>query len=320
MAGEGIIGDILNFGSQMTGNLISGASALGQYKLGKENLQLQKDNLAYQQGIQQEIFRREDTAMQRQVADLKAAGLSPALAAGGGANAGAVVATTAPQQSGEAFEGLGRTAQQVAETRFALDVMTQKANIAHTEAETRAISDRLELEKEKLGLAKQEFGENVRHHGATEGMTQQQINNDVTRLGYELERIGISREQLTLDARRVLVQENQLELNRALNIIRGADVAGANLLRLARIGQITHEEALFELKKQGMEASLAALLLDNTIRQRDLDISIETAIRYKDTQQYNFLEDTTPKRDFTWWDYIFGSPDHDRGFEFKFID
>lgn len=66
-------------------------------RINELNYQLQKDNLDYQKSLQQTIFGREDNAVQRKVADLKAAGLSPTLAAGSGASAGPAISTSAPQ-------------------------------------------------------------------------------------------------------------------------------------------------------------------------------------------------------------------------------
>ncbi len=71
----------------------------------KKNFDLQKDNLAYQKDLQNKIFAREDNAVQRRVADLVSAGLSPTLAAGSAAGAGSVVSTSAPQKKSN-FESM----------------------------------------------------------------------------------------------------------------------------------------------------------------------------------------------------------------------
>ena len=89
--GMNILGGLVNSGSTIAGTVDS-------IKTNQKNFDLQKENLAYQKDIQNKIFEREDNAVQRRVADLVSAGLSPTLAAGSSAGAGSVVSTSAPQK------------------------------------------------------------------------------------------------------------------------------------------------------------------------------------------------------------------------------
>lgn len=66
-------------------------------KVSQQNFDLQKEQFEYQKELNQTVMDREDSAYQRQVADLQKAGLSP-LMVSGGASATPLTSATAPQQ------------------------------------------------------------------------------------------------------------------------------------------------------------------------------------------------------------------------------
>lgn len=79
-----------------------GTDFMGQYNADKNfNLELQRQD--YEKQLQREIFAREDNAVQRRMADLKAAGFNPLLAAGGASGTGQAVTVSNPQVANNSF-------------------------------------------------------------------------------------------------------------------------------------------------------------------------------------------------------------------------
>lgn len=116
-----LLGDVASVGALIYGGIKD-----------ERNYQLEKENLDYQKEIQEKIFAREDNAVQRRVNDLRAAGLSPTLAAGSAAGAGSVVSTKAPSfDAGNMMKAIeaSRALQQNALTKAQINLVnTQNAN------------------------------------------------------------------------------------------------------------------------------------------------------------------------------------------------
>ena len=133
---DSIIGGIQGIASGVG----SGINAVFNYK----NYELQRQNYNYQKDLQKQLFAREDNAVQRRAADLKAAGLSPVLAAGSAASAGPVVSVNTPQ--------IGAMPDMSVPMSAALAAITQKKQIEVTEAQRDLLL--MQHEKAKTDIAK----------------------------------------------------------------------------------------------------------------------------------------------------------------------
>lgn len=171
----GLIGLIGTIGSsvaqstaQENANDIAEEGQNKQYELGLKNLEFQRETAdknfgllerAYQEqkDYNQLVMQREDSAFQRQVEDLKKAGLSP-LMVNGGSPATALTVGSAPQYDatgiGNAYAGLGNTINQLFRTKAEKAQIkgALKANIisALGNAPTNMMNSYYQLQEQKL--------------------------------------------------------------------------------------------------------------------------------------------------------------------------
>lgn len=129
--------DVSTVLNQSAANVISAYQAKTSKDYADKNFDLQSDNFDYQKALQERIFAREDTALQRYMTDLKAAGLNPQLAAGShGSNAGSVVSTTPPQRDAKWLDKLHfnldyiTSLEQIAQQKYQTEIMKQNAKKA----------------------------------------------------------------------------------------------------------------------------------------------------------------------------------------------
>lgn len=146
---ETVLGGLAQGIGGMTGGI---ASTLGSMRntdktnqankdVAAQNLGFQKEQQDYQKALQQQIFEREDTAHQREIEDLKRAGINPLATAGGnGANAGSVVPLTELNNTYQAqtadFSGLqtaGQALDAAVQNQMALEDARQAREDQKTE-------------------------------------------------------------------------------------------------------------------------------------------------------------------------------------------
>lgn len=127
------------------GNFLSSAS---DAKWNMYNYLAQKEQQRYDRQMQERMLMREDTAVQRRTADLKAAGINPILAAGQSASAGPVIHSQAPRGEGSKFPQM-----QTEAIPLLLSLMKQQAEIGKTKRDMDlALAKQRESEKKSEKL------------------------------------------------------------------------------------------------------------------------------------------------------------------------
>lgn len=130
---SGLLGGLVQAGASISNTRETNRT---NRNIAEQNLGFQKENLDYQKALQETIFQREDTAHQREIEDLKRAGINPLATAGGnGANAGSVVPLT---EMNNAFQAQTADMSGIGAAGAALDAAVQNEKALEDARQARA--------------------------------------------------------------------------------------------------------------------------------------------------------------------------------------
>lgn len=182
----------------MTGAALAGLAAAGAGLAGSIGNWLSakntnEENWRRNEALTREQWARDDTAVQRRVADLKAAGLSPVLAAGSAANTSAPIASSSntPEWKGNAIEDF-------------LAAIQQKANIGATNA----------------------GADLARFQSKTEQYKQSNLEAQTAKIGQDFELLKKQNDIFNLEA----ISKIHLRNNQAANLLKQSELLSAETI------------------------------------------------------------------------------------------
>lgn len=188
---EGILGSILNY---------QGVKATN-----KANKEINTEQLDFTRSMTQAQWERDDTMHQREVADLKAAGLSPLAALGGEMNtpaqsAPSMIAQQAPQFDMNALVQSTLAASQLAETTRH-NKATEEYNSGKLENETRE----LELRAQSLEIENKKVEETIKQNARLIKLQNDELDEKIraTKKGEELRLSELEQRQLEEESTRL---------------------------------------------------------------------------------------------------------------------
>lgn len=190
------------FSSLLAGGLLAaiagiagaGINAYSQYKTNKANQEINQANIDYNKAQTEEAWNRDDTAHQREVADLEAAGLSPLVSTSGASvtsplGAPSPIAMQAPQID---VNGLINAA--LASDKLKEDKRHNLANEGYKEEELKLQAEENKIKADELELGNKELNERIRYQTNLNKLAADNIA-ELTRHNKENEKIELSRAQ-----------------------------------------------------------------------------------------------------------------------------